>query len=106
MDKPKDIYDDIYEALPPFFTRKKAVECLNGLFTLNSLNHATTRPGGPPVHHIGKRAVLRREEFVEWLKTKGSMFDGNAKGTVRGVRPTEDTPDGTGTSGGGNQEGS
>lgn len=100
----KDLFDDIAKALPPFFTRAKAVECLNGLFTLNSINHATTRPDGPPVHHIGRKVVLRRDEFIAWLRQYNGRLYGDIEGTGRGVRRPPYQENGTGTPSGRNQE--
>lgn len=101
-----DVYDDIEAALPSFFTRAKAVECLNGLFTLNSLNHLTTRPEGPPVHYVGRKMVLRRDEFMAWLrKYNRRLYGDDAEGDGKGVRRPSHKKNGVGEAGRGNQEG-
>lgn len=103
---PADLFGVIEESLPPFFTRAKAVECLNGLFTINSLVHLTTKPGGPPVHYVGRKVVLRRDEFVAWLREYNRrVYGDDAETDGRRIRCPEGKKNGAGASGGGNKAG-
>lgn len=75
-----EIIELLERELPSWFTRKTAVEKLNGVFSYSTLTNYEYRKIGPPIHYMGVNACYMKDTFIQWLKDYfGGMsveFDG------------------------------
>ncbi len=87
-----EIIELLEKELPSWFTRRMAVDKLNGIFSYSTLTNYEYRKVGPPVHYMGGRACYVKESFIDWLKTYlGGMhveFDGFSR-RIRRNKSTE-----------------
>lgn len=57
----------IEKGLPEYFPRADAEKWTNGLFTGNYLDNLCYQGLGPKTHMLGKKSVILKEDFIEWL---------------------------------------
>ena len=65
-----DAINRIEATLPEYFPRTSVAEVTNGLFTAAFIETEMHRGRGPAGHQIGKKCVLFRDEFVEWMRNR------------------------------------
>lgn len=81
-----DILQLLEDELPSWFTRKMAVEKLNGIFSNSTLTNYEYRKIGPPVHYMGRHACYMKESFMEWLRNHFDNLVVEQRGFRRYVR--------------------
>lgn len=80
------IIELLEKELPSWFTRKMAVEKLNGVFSYSTLTNYEYRKIGPPVHYMGANACYMKDTFIQWLKNYLGGMDVTFEGFSRRVR--------------------
>lgn len=63
-----EIIEMLERELPNWFTRKMAVQKLNGLLSYSALANYEYRKIGPPIHYMGVNACYMKDTFIQWLK--------------------------------------
>lgn len=71
-----DFLVELYNKLPPIFTRETASRMMGGIFSARTLSNFDAAGNGPPKKvYIGKKVAYERSDFINWL---GKFFNNNA----------------------------
>ena len=64
----KEVLDTLAETLPPLFTRAYLEENSGGMFTKQTLSFYARDPRWPQPRYLGRRVIIKREEFINFLE--------------------------------------
>lgn len=78
----KDILALLDRELPPFFLRKDIEQVTHGLFSSSTIASMTSRGKGPAVKYLGKRCVIEKKDFLDWVEQ--TYFTGENHGDIDG----------------------
>lgn len=78
----KDILALLDRELPPFFLRKDIERVTYGLFSSSTITSMACRGKGPAVKYLGKRCVIEKKDFLDWVEK--TYFTGENYGDTDG----------------------
>lgn len=83
-DSKKALIQRLRKELPPAWDRAKTGEITGGIVSAGYLRNLCCAGKGPKgVVKIGRKAIIEREDFLEWLESRGEE-DAKPSGALRG----------------------
>lgn len=76
----RELLDRIASGLPDYFPRADVGKWTNGLFSAGYLENLAVEGRGPKACFIGKKCVITKEAFMEWIER--TYYQGEANGDI------------------------
>ena len=71
----KDVFEKTRKELPSVFGVKTVSELLPGIIAPRSIYNYLGRGEGPPCKRVGRRIILERDSFLDWLENRHLKTD-------------------------------